>query len=457
MKAEPFALVTSARARTDRAEALRDGREFIEQKFSVSTDVVVISGFYGEDFIRQTLRNAQLKGRGRRLTFVFAGLAEVARDQQVSGLRTLKKYIIGEHGFASKNVDIRLAATTKFLHAKVLRFRAEDRLPVYVVGSANFSEAAFAQNDEAMIVIRGRHRGLNEYVQHVLSTSKSIDELPHDQPARNWRNFFRNGYLYYRPSRAIAYTLDPFADEEFKPIADRLREQILNPLPFSDRNVLSLNVATLLDLEPPKDGKLGFQLPTYAVETDYGHWAPKEYVDFIDRKLKAASAPKYRALQRRGSELKKAGDGYVDAQIKFYLDEVDRRIAFGKKQLALSQRQKLAIKGKIVGRVRHLKTLLTDPKALERLAQTLVGAPVPEFWEDRASVDRFFDGFSYDIVAKLKAPRSTPRIVAHLAKEFQITEGDDTESCQQKIESFFAAGNSWPSDNWPPAGTSAED
>ena len=401
MNVEQFALVTSGSARSGREDVLHDARVFVEKNFRAADDIVVISGFYGEEFIRAVLRNTKFPGKGRRLTFVFAGLPDVVRDEQVKDLRALRDHIVSAHRLPAKNVDIRLAINTRFLHAKVLRFRAKSRLPVYVIGSANFSEAAFAQNDEAMVAVKGRHPGLNDYIRHVVGTSQSINEMPHDLPACNWRDFFRNGFLYFRPSRAIAYTIDPFADEEFRQIAARLREQVLNALPFSDRNVLGLNLADLLGLEPPENTKLGFRLPTYAIETDYGYWVPKEYVDFIEGKLEDALAPRRRALQKRGEELQQAGDTYVNAQIKIYLDEVERRIATGDRPLALTRQQKETVRERIIRRVGHLKTLLTHPKALERLAQTLVGAPVPEFWEDEASVSRFFEGFCYDIVAKL--------------------------------------------------------
>jgi hypothetical protein len=449
MNIEQFALVTNSSARTGKEGELRNAREFVERNIKAADEIVVVSGFYGEEFIRAILRDTKFSGRGRRLTFVFASLPDVARDKQVDDLRALKEHIVSTHRCALKNVDIRLMINTRFLHAKVLRFRKKNRLPVYIVGSANFSEAAFAQNDEAMVVINGRHPGLNRYIQHVVDTSRSIDELPHDVPASNWRDFFRNGFLYFRPSRTIAYTIDPFADKEFKQYAARLREQVLNPLPFSDRNVLGLNLAKLLDLEPPENTKLGFRLTAYAIETDYGYWVPKEYVDLIEGILEEARAPRRRALEKRGAELRQAGDSYVNAQIKIYLDEVERRIATGGKPLTLAGKQKEAIKEKIVRRVGHLKTLFTHPKALERLAQTLVGAPVPEFWEDEASVRRFFDGFCYDIVAKLNAPGSTPKIVTHLANQFHIGEGDDIETCQAKIEDFFSRGKSWPRNNWP--------
>ena len=240
MKVEEFALVTNGSAHIGKETALRNAREFVEKNINAADDIVIISGFYGEEFIRTVLRDTKFSGRGRRLTFVFAGLPDVVREKQVDGLRALKEHIVSTYRCAAKNVDMRLVIGTKFLHAKVLRFRAKSRLPVYIIGSANFSEAAFAQNDEAMVAIRGRHPGLNEYIRHVVETSQSIDQMPHDLPACNWRDFFRNGFLYFRPNRAIAYTIDPFVDEEYKQIAARLREQILNPLPFADRYVLSL-------------------------------------------------------------------------------------------------------------------------------------------------------------------------------------------------------------------------
>jgi hypothetical protein len=216
MNVEQFALVTNAAARTGKEAVLHNARAFVEKNIQTADDIVIVSGFYGEEFIKAVLRNTKFSGRGRRLTFVFAGLPDVVRDKQVADLRALKDHIVSTHRCAAKNVDIRLATNSKFLHAKVLRFRTRNRLPVYIIGSANFSEAAFTQNDEAMVAIKGLHPGLNDYIRHVVNTSQSINEIPSDLPARNWRDFFRNGFLYYRPSRAIAYTIDPFVDEGFK-------------------------------------------------------------------------------------------------------------------------------------------------------------------------------------------------------------------------------------------------
>ncbi|SEP41520.1 PLD-like domain-containing protein [Rhodospirillales bacterium URHD0017] len=449
MKVEEFALVTNGAAYSGNNTGLQNARTFVEKSIKAADDIVIISGFYGAPFVRSTLRSAKFSGRGRRLTFVFAGLPDVARDAQVEELAELKDHIVNTYRCAAKNVDIRLVIGSRFLHAKVSRFRAKNRLPVYLIGSANFSESAFAQNDEAMVVIKGRHRGLNDYILHALNTSQSIGALSPNPPARNWRDFFRNGYLYFRPNRAVTYTIDPYSGDEFRRIAAKLREHVVNPLRFSDPDVLGLNVAALLDLQPPENTKLPLKLPTYAIETDYGYWVPKPYVDFVEDKLEAVLGPKRQALERRGSELQRAGDRYITQQIAIYLADVDQRLASGDKPLGLTEKQRATIQERIARRVAHLKALLTHPKAVERLAQTLVGAPVPEFWEDEASVNRFFDGFCYDIVAKLSAPKGTPRIVRHLATRFQIREGDDTQKCREQIEKFFREGGSWPARNWP--------
>jgi len=197
-------------------------------------------------------------------------------------------------------------------------------------------------------------------------------------------------------------------------------------------------------------------MPAYSIETDYGYWVPKVYVDFIDRKLDESSGPRLRALEKRGSELKQAGDMYVSGQIKVYLDEVTRRIGRGEKPLSLTNRHRAAISEKIKLRVKHLTTMLTHRKSLERLAQAWVGAPVPEFWEDQASVDRFFDGFCYDVITKMNLPRNVPKIVTHVAQCFRLQEDDDTSACRKKIEAFFDKGNSWTLDNWPSVSEESE-
>ena len=364
-------------------------------------------------------------------------------------LTQLKNDIIKTTRCAAKNVDIRLAINTRFLHAKVFRFRAENKSPVYVIGSANFSNAAFGQNDEVMVAIKGRHPGLNDYIKHVLHTSTAISEVPAGMAAHTWRDFLRNAYLYFRPSRAITFAIDPFKEDEFRHLADRLRESVFDPLPFSERNDLGLNIAALLQLEIPENTRLGFRMPTYSIKTDYGYWVPKTYVEFIDQKLDDSFGPRLRALEKRGRDLRQAGDKYVNDQINVYLDEVARRIGSDNRPLILTNRQRDAISGKLRLRVKHLTTMLTHRKSLERLAQAWVGAPVPEFWEDQASVDRFFDGFCYDVITKLNLPRNVPAIVTHLAQCFGLQEDDDTGSCRKKIEAFFDKGKSWALQNWP--------
>ena len=285
MEVEPFALVTNGASSAGRVTVLRDALGYVEKTLNSANDVVIVSAYYGEDFIRKILAATKATGKKRTLTFVFAGLPVVAREAQVVDLTRLKTDIIETTRCAARNVDVRLAINTPFLHAKVFRFRSKNKSPVYVIGSANFSNAAFAQNDEAMVAIKGLHPGLNDYIKHVLHTSTPISALPAEMAARTWRDFLRNAYLYFRPSRAIPFAIDPFKEDEFRHIADRLRERVFDPLPFSERNVLGLNIAALLQLEVPENTKLGFRMPTYSIESDYGYWVPKAYVDFIDRKL----------------------------------------------------------------------------------------------------------------------------------------------------------------------------
>jgi hypothetical protein len=198
-------------------------------------------------------------------------------------------------------------------------------------------------------------------------------------------------------------------------------------------------------------------MSTYSIETDYGYWVPKVYVGYIGRKLEESSGPRRHALEKRGQELQRAGKGYVRGQIQIYLDAVEQRIGSGDRALRQSANQKEAICEKILRRVRHLTNLLTHQKALERLSQTWVGAPVPEFWEDEASVARFFDGFCYDIVTRLNAPGNVPAIVMHLAERFDARGDDDSDICRKKIETFFAGGKSWASDDWPSLRDEEED
>lgn len=161
-----------------------------------------------------------------------------------------------------------------------------------------------------------------------------------------------------------------------------------------------------------------------------------------------SSRPKRSALQERGVALQTAGEDYVRGRIEVYLKDVRDRIS-GDPPLRLSPDQEEDICKKIIQRVKRLTTLLMDQKSLERLSQAWVGAPVPEFWEDEISVARFFDGFCYDIVTKLNAPKGIPAIVRHIAEQFNVSDDDDEGKCRLRIETFFDQRNSWAENNWP--------
>jgi hypothetical protein len=94
MKVEKYALVTNKGAIENAPDDLSDAREFLEWKVSTADDIVVISAFYGEEFVKTVLANAKFSGRGRSLTLVFAGLPEVARADQIASLRDLKTHIV---------------------------------------------------------------------------------------------------------------------------------------------------------------------------------------------------------------------------------------------------------------------------------------------------------------------------------------------------------------------------
>jgi hypothetical protein len=196
-------------------------------------------------------------------------------------------------------------------------------------------------------------------------------------------------------------------------------------------------------------------MSTYSIETDYGYWVPEACVGYIERKFRGVIRPQAACFGKA-----RAGASKSRREVRQRanpVNAVEQRIGSGNRPLRLSANQKEAIRQKILRRFRHLTNLLTHQKALERLSQTWVGAPVPEFWEDEASVARFFDGFCYDIVTRLNAPGNIPAIVTHLAERFHVRRDDDTNTCRKKIERFFAGGKSCASDYWPSLRDEEED
>jgi phosphatidylserine/phosphatidylglycerophosphate/cardiolipin synthase-like enzyme len=85
-----------------------------------------------------------------------------------------------------------------------------------MIGSANFSNAAFCQNDEVMVAITGRHPGLNDYIQHVVDTSKPIGELPTELIARSWREPRGLMHTFWNAGPGSAWLLEVIAPAGFE-------------------------------------------------------------------------------------------------------------------------------------------------------------------------------------------------------------------------------------------------
>jgi hypothetical protein len=82
MEVERFALITNSAASFGTVTVLRDALGYVEKTLNRATDVVIVSAYYGEDFIRKILATTKATGRRRTLTFVFAGLPDVAPEHK---------------------------------------------------------------------------------------------------------------------------------------------------------------------------------------------------------------------------------------------------------------------------------------------------------------------------------------------------------------------------------------
>lgn len=403
MQLEAFALVNARVSKKLGETHAREAFEYLVGELRRAKKIVVLSGFYGEDFIVSALEQASDGTKGRELTLIVGSAPSVRADEQRQLLGSMARQIVETKYVSSSNLVVATADLNGFLHAKLFSMRAQGRPPSYVIGSANFSRSGLVHNDEISVAIRGAHAGLDKYIGCVVEQSISISRRRPLRPIETWRDFFRNGYLYFKPTAALAFSIDPFAEPEMKAISACLRKQSLNELPFAAKaNVSTIDLQQLLQLDALDSMKSKFQLPTYAVQTDYGYWVPGYYVPQIERLIASAAGPKARRLEERGRQLQEAKHSAIAAQIDVYLHEVRQRLSAADPPLKLNKEMETRVRDKIRRRAQSVSALLSHPSTIERLSRSYIGAPVQEFWEDGHSVDEFFDGLCWDISQKIE-------------------------------------------------------
>jgi hypothetical protein len=449
---------TSERAQRGDPVRLKDAFSALKDNAAHSQHTTVISAFYGADFIKQFFLTHMPNKHTRSITLIFAASSSENIQGQIAELKTVRSTLM-QAKYAKKRVDIRLATLVTFLHTKLFVFKAKSGHKRYMLGSANFSSAAFSRNDELLVLHKSTHAGLDAYIDHVLSCSQSIDDINVGLtvPIHDWRTFFREGFLYFKPARQVPYTVNCFVGDDFSEVEKRLEKATKGTsLIFHDAaGIGSLNLAKLMKDNPVAIvGKVPkrVRIAAFSVETAFGYWVPNAYRTKVDERIEGASSQRRKQLKAQGDRLGAYSNQAIQNQIDLYLDDIDKKLG----TMPLSKLQRDNIEDHIQTKLKRLIQSLTEDVSLDRLSRPFMGAPVPEFWEDEHSGDEFFETFA-QYVAYVLSGQKRFSIISHIKARFSLKPDDDPETIRTKMEAFFTSGKEWRLNDWPLANDAVED
>ena len=421
-------------------------------------DVQVFSAFYGLNALRDLFGHDNVKGkRSRKLRFVFGRRPPPVLLEQVRELLEFKR-TLSKFGYSNKNVEIAVSRPGVFFHTKAYQFRKNTRVRTFV-GSANASHSGLSINEELVLKYDGRHDALESYLAHVWNHAESVDTLlpqlekQDRQPRtlRNMRDFLSDGLLYFRPSRTLSWSMDCFPGDEYQSVSKALTDAQVEPVPpfeIGDATTISLlrltNATGMGATERVET--LGFQLPTYAIETSLGYWVPSFYEEFLDEKLAERTNVRKEQLRSKGEHLAKWLLGPKREFPRFVADINNMLVQ--EKHRSLDEVEIKRLRERIDRKMNQLIKRTTTETTLNYLCRPMEGVSVPAFWEDQQSAEEFIISFCEYVFTKMQAGGRTPGIIRHLIQGFALHSSRDEDDVRKRIEDRLE-NDGWRSTDWP--------
>jgi NgoFVII restriction endonuclease len=411
-------------------------------RIKAAEHVLIISAYYDIGFL-QTLFEHKDTLANTNIAMVFARPAPSALPAQIEELRKFQSALRGR-GKSKARINVAVAADGgRFLHTKLYQFRRGKWMRT-LIGSANATSNGFDRNDEILLEVKGRSGGIDQYVERVVKMACNCESVivSSNEQYTSFQSMLRDGYIYFKPSRSVPYTLNCF-DNDPERVGALQRTISSNPLPFHEgQSVGMLNILRLLDIKggeraAKQDVAQRVKIIPFSVETAFGYWVPSAFQRRLEDRLDATAEKKMKALLACGQQLAARSDKNVlDVARTRYVSVINERLASVSARL-LNDREARDVNDRVLRRVKSLRERLNNEEECMRLARSYDGTPVPEIWEDPQSKNEMIDSFCECVAWKLNAPTRLPQIVQRLRDGFDLKRGDEAHTIRRKIEGYF--------------------
>jgi len=411
--------------------------------------VDIAAAYYDLEFCRTLLRAARANTlQSIRLLFNrLGGSRLMEQKRQLQGLMRSRA--------GSPSVDIRLAQAPGIFHSKLI-FIHKRRSHVGWVGSANATRAAFERNEEIMLRLDGELGTLEDYFDTTWENAVPLQSVNAER-ARTLIDFFRSGSLFFKASRQVIFTFNPFT-EMVAAMSDsdrRKLEQIVPEYADSAGVIGPFNVIRALSLRPQNEGhddpvqRVG--IAARSVETCYGYWVPHDERSELLKRIAGAGASREKGLGRIRSKMQQVGPDAILNRFRDYLRSVRLGLlkqGFDEASLArLGGDRVFSDSARFERFYAKLEENLSNDAWVKRYAAPLLEGSVPEIWDDPVASDEFETSF----FESLAFAATRPRLTRTARQILTFAEAPDA-TAPETLAKFFARAlrqKGWPTAGYP--------
>lgn len=426
------------------------------QKSKKITRCIVVSAYTDCEWIDQIVKYVEENKNKKSVDFRFyldcyASKFLILREvkERLIDINKRIRAIDSEGGiFLVKNFQL--------FHPKIIITQTEKTYKV-IVGSINFTQKAFEKNEEIALVDDFDDPKnypyytwqIELYLEKLNVVAKNVSEIDESVEYNSLRSRMMDGVLYWKNNEYKPFSFNlGLSASLLNKISKFFNSKENSPLEKYWNRVYpsSLPVSKLFKNNFDKDSK-GKQEEKVkwkylSLETPYGYWVPREYVELVEKSISRQSAKTEKKLKAFCRDIKESEKEIVTNFNEFYnalmnecgkVKKIDRKdsnaiISMKSRWNEWFDRLKKKIgvldeKNKSPKEIEELKRL--SDKFLERLYRSYNQESVPDIWNDEIAIQDFEDNIVDCIRFSSQCKDSKPWIVKQIMRKKEHTDLDD--------------------------------
>lgn len=418
--------------------------EVFESLLKSAKEINILSAYYDTDFIKKILKSVSEHSRKKCvLRFIFNGFAGGRLSAQVEELKALKKHL-NKLGFAEIYILMNFQIT--LFHSKVYHIVTRNEAHFFV-GSSNFTQMGFKQNEELMLHFSSNQKKIAHYINDVMDDSEEIEDIVvSEQLPNSLLSFFRDGLLYFKPLSALqtSYKNLEMPDDLKTKLQKRKPPRYAdNVNPFGPFNILKTSdeLKQIVVDDSDEEAKR-VNIASNSIETNLGYWVPTAYSEDVDKRISEAGNKK-RKYWKRIQQAVGNNQAIISKGFSDYLEDLEYILVEEKENWRPDAQYRSGFE-------KYLENFLkrvSDDKFLDRCSQALISTPMPEIWNNSNDFKDFLSSVFESLIYKKNSLQNKPKIVAIFEKKLGCDLPDEHREFERMLIKTLK-NEPWKSSDW---------